>query len=184
MNGSGWKSFQEHVRNKQGTLPPPVKRSHSDRTLFWLWKYCQDLSSRHNTGMFLPTDPNFLLSDLQTSPADIQNIISHNNHRDEMLSGVNRRSKTTQQVNVCVCVRLCACVFKQESNFFFQVWRRHADRLAHWNVLKSRRVSRGRSDWEKMSSEPQFCGQNALLTPEVRGEWPGWCEMTERQTQR
>lgn len=131
---------------------------------------------------FYPETTTFLLSDLQTSPADIHNIISRNNHRDEMLSGVNRRGKTTQQVNVCVRACVHACSNKKVT--FFQVWRRHADRLAHWNVLKSQRVSRGRSDWEQMSSEPQFCGQNALLMPEVRGEWPGWCEMTERQTQR
>lgn len=68
---------------------------------------------------FYPETTTFLLSDLQTSPADIHNIISHNNHRDEMLSGVNRGSKTTQQVNVCVCACVHACSNKKVT--FFQV---------------------------------------------------------------
>lgn len=69
---------------------------------------------------FYPETTTFLLSDLQTSPADIHNIISRNNHRDEMLSGVNRRCKTTQQVNVSVCARVCnACSNKKVT--FFQV---------------------------------------------------------------
>ena len=39
------------------------------------------------------------------------------------------------------------------------------------------RVYREWSEKEKISSE----GGNALLMPEVRGEWPDWFELIERQ---
>ncbi len=42
------------------------------------------------------------------------------------------------------------------------------------------RVYREWSEKEKISSERQLCGQNALMS-EVRGEWADWLEMIERQ---
>ncbi len=43
------------------------------------------------------------------------------------------------------------------------------------------RVYREWSEKKKISSERQFSGENALSMPEVRGEWPGWFEMIDRQ---
>jgi len=38
------------------------------------------------------------------------------------------------------------------------------------------RVYREWSEKEKISSYRQLCGENALLMPKVRGEWPDWLE--------
>ncbi len=43
------------------------------------------------------------------------------------------------------------------------------------------RVYREWSEKEKISSQQQLCGRNALLMSEVRREWPDWLEMIERQ---
>ncbi len=43
------------------------------------------------------------------------------------------------------------------------------------------RVYREWSEKEKISSERQRADENALLMSEVRGEWPDWLEMIERQ---
>ncbi len=43
------------------------------------------------------------------------------------------------------------------------------------------RVYREWSEKEKISSEQQLCGWNALLMSEVRGEWTDWLEMIEMQ---
>lgn len=152
VGGKAFRNMQETNKalyHLQWNAPIPTAPCFGYEILSWSviktqYRSCTINKNINTQACFYPETTTFLLSDLQTSPADIQNIISHNNHRDEMLSGVYRRSKTTQQVNVCVCGRVCACVFKQESNFFPSV--KAACRLSHWSVLKSRRVSRERSD--------------------------------------